>query len=53
MFAKSGSEIDEDAPSTGTERVDCISKCHSGVWDAITFSKKTAVLEILALRGDA
>ena len=40
----------ENTPSAGTERIDRIGKCHSGLWDGITSSSKTAVLVIFAER---
>ena len=43
----------ENVPSAGTERIDHIGMCHSGLWDAITSSSKTAVLVIMASQRDA
>ena len=40
--------LNENAPSAGTETIDHISKCHSGLWEAVTSSSKTDVLVILA-----
>ena len=42
----------ENTPSAGTERIDRIGKCHSGLWDVITSSSKTAVLVIFASQRD-
>ena len=33
--------INENAPSAGTERIDRIGNCQSGLWDATFFSSKT------------
>ena len=42
----------ENASSAGTERIDCIGKCHSSLWDAIISPSKAAVLVILAYQRD-
>ena len=47
------SQLNENAPSTETERIDCIDKCHSGLWDAVTSLSKTAVLVVLTSQRDA
>ena len=44
--------IDENAPSTGTERIDRIGQCHSNLQDASFSPSKTAVLVILPSLGD-
>ena len=41
-------DINENAPSAGTERIGRIGKCHSGLWDAVISPSKTAVLATLA-----
>ena len=33
--------IHENAPSAQTERIDCIGKCHCGLWNSNVFSSKT------------
>ena len=33
--------VARNAPSAGTERIDRIEKCHSGLWNSIVFSNKT------------
>ena len=37
----------DNAPIAGTESIDRIGKCHSGLWGAINSSRKTDVLVIL------
>ena len=40
--------VNENAPSAGTERIDRIGNCHSGLKDGIIFSSKIAILVALS-----
>ena len=40
VYVKVRSLCTRNAPSTGSERVDHIGKCQTGLWDAIVFSSK-------------
>ena len=43
-------KFNENALSAGIERIDCIGKCHSGLWEATISPSNTAVLVILAVQ---
>ena len=49
LYGCNGSLTTRNAPSAGTERIDRIEKCHSGLCNSIVFSSKTVLLLVISV----